>query len=301
MRVLDVDDVIRRVDIDAVVKRVDVDDVVRRVDVDDIVQRIDIDAIVRRTEVGSLIVSVHRRGGGGDAGRGPEPGGRARSVRPAGREPGPAAQAGRAARRTAPTRSRHARRSMSRVEDQTLEGHYAGVISRLLAWVLDSFLAVSLYGLVVSAAVFVWNVTVRRDLEVPTEDSLAWVIGLVAWIAFYFAGSWALWGKTVGKAVVGLRIVRRDGGDLEPGRALRRAIVFPVDFLTLGIGFAVGARRPRAPHVPRHAGRDGGGLRLGGPGASTPEPPGSGGQAAGVRSSTTQAGHSLAKIDARWK
>jgi uncharacterized RDD family membrane protein YckC len=127
---------------------------------------------------------------------------------------------------------------MSRVEDQTLEGHYAGVISRLLAWILDSFLAVSLYGVVVSAAVFVWNVTVRRDLEVPTEDSLAWVIGLVAWIAFYFAGSWALWGKTVGKAVVGLRIVRRDGGDLEPGRALRRAIVFPVDFLTLGIGFA---------------------------------------------------------------
>lgn len=126
-----------------------------------------------------------------------------------------------------------------RAVDATFEGHYAGVVSRLLAHLLDSFIAVSLYGVVVAAAVFLWNSTVGRGLEVPTEDSLAWVFGLALWLVAYFAGSWALWGKTVGKAVVGLRIVRRDGADLEAGRALRRAIVFPLDFLTLGIGFAL--------------------------------------------------------------
>jgi len=132
----------------------------------------------------------------------------------------------------------------------TLEGNYAGVVTRLLANVLDSFIAISLYGVVVSAAVFVWNVTVSNDLEVPTSDTIAWAIGIVLWMFVYFASSWALWGKTVGKAVLGLRIVRRDGADLEGRRAVTRALVYPLTFLSLGIGFAMAVvdRERRALH-----------------------------------------------------
>ena len=50
----------------------------------------------------------------------------------------------------------------------------------------------------------------------PTNDSLGWLLGMIVWVAFYFAGSWALWGKTIGKAVMGLRIVQRDGGGSSP-------------------------------------------------------------------------------------
>ena len=73
----------------------------------------------------------------------------------------------------------------------------------------------------------------------PTNDSLGWLLGMIVWVAFYFAGSWALWGKTIGRGGHGSahRPARQRG--LEPGRALLRALVFPLSFLTLGIGFAM--------------------------------------------------------------
>ena len=46
----------------------------------------------------------------------------------------------------------------------SLVGHYAGPMTRLLAYVADLFIAVSAYGLLLSLAVFVWNVLVENKL-----------------------------------------------------------------------------------------------------------------------------------------
>ena len=77
----------------------------------------------------------------------------------------------------------------------------------------------------------------RDNLALPAEDSLVWLIGLGFWPFFYFAGSWALAAKTPGQAVLGLRVVQRDGGEITVRHAVVRTLAFPLSFLLLGLGF----------------------------------------------------------------
>jgi uncharacterized RDD family membrane protein YckC len=120
---------------------------------------------------------------------------------------------------------------------ETLAGHYAGPVTRLAAYAIDAGLSVALYGLVLSMIVFLWGLVAREDLELPAQDSVWWLVGLGVWLFLYFGGSWALAAKTPGMAALGLRVVRRDGGELRPRQGLLRAITFPLGFLTAGLGF----------------------------------------------------------------
>jgi uncharacterized RDD family membrane protein YckC len=44
-------------------------------------------------------------------------------------------------------------------------------------------------------------------------------------------------GRTFGSAVLGLRVVRSDGRELDPRHAVVRVLVFPLSFLFFGAGF----------------------------------------------------------------
>ncbi len=133
---------------------------------------------------------------------------------------------------------------------ETLEGHYAGAATRLGAYVLDAFLSVAVYGLLLALVVLVWELVTRDELSAPAENTIPYLVGLVAWLFVYWWASTALWGKTVGKAVIGVRIVRRDGSDLDPLHALWRVLAFPLSFLVFGLGFVgiVVGREHRALH-----------------------------------------------------
>lgn len=132
----------------------------------------------------------------------------------------------------------------------SLAGHYAGPVTRLAAYAVDAFAVVFTYGLMLSLIAFIWQLVSRADLVLPASDSLLWLIGLGVWTFLYFAGSWALAAKTIGMAVLGLRVVQRDGADLTAGRAVVRALAFPLSFLVLGLGFVgiVIGRERRALH-----------------------------------------------------
>ena len=119
----------------------------------------------------------------------------------------------------------------------SLAGNYAGPVTRLAAYVIDAFASVAAYGLVLSLVAFLWQLVSRDDLTLPGQDSLVWLIGLGLWLFFYFAGSWALAAKTPGMAVLGLRVVQRDGGDITGRQAVVRTLAFPLSFLLLGLGF----------------------------------------------------------------
>ena len=131
----------------------------------------------------------------------------------------------------------------------SLVGHYAGPMTRLLAYLADLFIAVSAYGLLLSLAVFVWNVLVDGDLQAPTDSTALWALGIAAWLLLYNAVSWSVWWKTPGQALLGLRVVERDGSDLTARRAWLRALCFPFSFIVpFGlIGVVVGRER-RALH-----------------------------------------------------
>jgi uncharacterized RDD family membrane protein YckC len=63
-------------------------------------------------------------------------------------------------------------------------------------------------------------------------------------------GFLAVAGRTPGQGIVGLRVVRSDGGAMHPGQALRWVVAFPVSVVPVGLGFVpiVFHRRHRALH-----------------------------------------------------
>ena len=70
------------------------------------------------------------------------------------------------------------------------------------------------------------------------------------WGFVYFAYSWAAGGKNAGMALLGVRVVQKDGAGASGRRAVVRTLAFPLSFLLLGLGFVgilVGRRR-RALH-----------------------------------------------------
>jgi uncharacterized RDD family membrane protein YckC len=133
---------------------------------------------------------------------------------------------------------------------ESLAGHYAGPITRIAAYAVDAFASVASYGLLLSLIAFLWQLIAREDLTLPADNSILWLAGLGVWIFVYFAGAWAVAAKTPGMAILGLRVVARNGGDLRPVQAALRALTFPLGAATLGLGYIgvlVGTER-RALH-----------------------------------------------------
>lgn len=115
-------------------------------------------------------------------------------------------------------------------------GHYAGPVSRAVAAAIDGGL-IFVFFVVGAAGV---NFLVGAIFGVSPEENgrgWVWIVSLVAWAFMYAVVSLAIAGKTPGKAVVGLRVVSKDGSVLSVGRAIGRTLAFPLSLLFFGIGF----------------------------------------------------------------
>jgi uncharacterized RDD family membrane protein YckC len=86
--------------------------------------------------------------------------------------------------------------------------------------------AISFAASIVTGHSISWN---RNDLPVA--------IAFAAWEFLYFAYSWGASGKTVGMALLGVRVVAADGTEAGPRRGVIRTLAFPLSFLLLGLGF----------------------------------------------------------------
>ena len=125
---------------------------------------------------------------------------------------------------------------MSRARDDaaSFQGHYAGPVSRLLAYAADTFLIGVLYTAGLALLRFAIDAATPWSLDV---EGLAFAAGALAWSALYFGSSWTGFARSPGMSLLGLRIVRADGTPLDRRHALLRLIAYPLGFLTLGIGF----------------------------------------------------------------
>ena len=117
------------------------------------------------------------------------------------------------------------------------ELEHAGFVSRLAAFVLD------LLTLAIGSSAAVWVVNATETLLVPFEtlgvrDAVyrALAAAFPLWLA-YFAGLWWLTGQTLGKRVLGLRLVSRDGGRVPLARAIARCGGYVLSALPLYLGF----------------------------------------------------------------
>lgn len=129
------------------------------------------------------------------------------------------------------------------------QGHYAGAVTRLAAFAIDQSVATAAFA--VATAVISWALHLVTAGEVDWTPS-AWLTALLftGWLFVYYAYPWSVSGKTFGMALLGIRVVRRDGAPTSPRHGIVRTLAFPLSFMTLGLGFVpiITGRHHRALH-----------------------------------------------------
>jgi uncharacterized RDD family membrane protein YckC len=123
-------------------------------------------------------------------------------------------------------------------ERRDLEGHYAGIVTRFVAFVIDLVTIVVLFALAGRVVEYVFTILLRRQVELAHGRTLS-TIALLLWAFVYSAYPLATSGRTFGMAVMGVRVVAVDGRPLSRGHAVARVLVFPLSFPLLGLGFVL--------------------------------------------------------------
>jgi len=130
-----------------------------------------------------------------------------------------------------------------------VSGHFAGGVTRFLAHSID----VAIAGFLFVTGLALWDYALNSIAGIEDSSSSLDPVRLGAmslWAFLYWWISIAIAGKTLGKALLGLRVLRRDGAILGSGRAALRALALPVSYVLFGIGFlgVVLGRERRALH-----------------------------------------------------
>lgn len=123
-----------------------------------------------------------------------------------------------------------------RVRGEDFQGHYAGAVTRLLAYGADLFISNTVFVASVALLEFAINTATPWRVDFGSDHSFILAAGLI-WFGVYLGVSWVVFARTPGMSLLGLRIVRADGSPLDRRHALIRLIAFPLGFLTLGLGF----------------------------------------------------------------
>ena len=243
---VDVDRLLARVDVDALLDRVDVDRLLARADLDAVLADIDIELLVRRAGIPELVAQST-----GQAATSALDLARRQLVAvdvglthlvqrvlrrdPGALPPGPpllhADRAGEVQDPPLPVSQARARLEVS--------GHYAGPVSRLLAFAGD--VAAATAGFTAIAVTLSWliGVVAGVDLDTTQRAGPGWLLALAAWYLLWFWGAVSIAGRTPVMGVVGLRVVTRQGAPIRSGRALLRTLLLSLSVAPLGLGFAV--------------------------------------------------------------
>jgi uncharacterized RDD family membrane protein YckC len=246
---VDVQALLTRVDLDAVLLQVDLDALLARVDLNQLLADVDLEALVQRSGIPEVVAESTSRMATSalDVGR------RqiaafdfwinhvvARLLR---RPPGSYDEAPPA---LAPAASTEDEDDDGRRE---VTGHYAGPVARLLAFAFDSLVVTLVY--TGTVATVDWLVRILFDQTVVGQLP-GWLsaVMLALWAFVYFFGTLAIAGRTLGMALVGLRVVATEGTTLSPLSALKRTLCEPLSFLFFGLGLVgiVVGKRHRALH-----------------------------------------------------
>jgi uncharacterized RDD family membrane protein YckC len=116
------------------------------------------------------------------------------------------------------------------------QGHYAGAVSRLVAFAADVGAAWGLYLLGTALVNFAVRLVSGHTYTLTNHRIAAFVV-LGGWGFIYFSYQWAVSGKTLGMAVFGVQVVTAEGGPISPRQAVLRTLGLALTLATLGIGF----------------------------------------------------------------
>ncbi len=265
---VDVEGIIDRVDVENIIERVDVEGIVKRIDVNAIVGEIDIDSLVENTELGSLIVKstagilteildgVRAQGVTLDdfcakwtnriLRRNPASLPVAPDYIASGSQVNPTSPPTDGLTTRPPVAKGPAPVSRERLEpvpdtphsaQLTVErqGQYAGVVSRLAAIAMDGLASWAIYVAAGALVTFAIELVTSRTFDLTKHPVVA-VTALVIWEFAYFSYQWAISGRTIGMAILGIRVEGPDAGPIGGRAACIRTLVLPLSIAALFLG-----------------------------------------------------------------
>lgn len=267
---VNVNALVGQVDVDRLVSQVDIDALIGRVDVDRLVQQVDVQGLIGRVDLNELLAGVDlaplmARAGIDQIVADATSGMAARTLdlarrqllrvdlvvlalvdRALGRR---RAGASPPADTTVTGGDAHATLAPTTATTAAPRRWAAGPVARSIAFLVDSVAVSALFGLAVSLGGFLLGLFTTRSLDRVDGRGTWWVVAFLLWWFCYLWLTVAVAGRTIGKGLVGLRVVAVDGIDLSPRAAAVRALLLPFS-LVLGLGFlpAVFGRQRRAVH-----------------------------------------------------
>lgn len=137
------------------------------------------------------------------------------------------------------------------VSNESLIGQYAGFATRIIAFVIDSmvvsvtllftawFINSTLLILQFQNLIQVlgnWMPRVIDLLDFLSSPAMAGVYTFII-IVTYYVFFWTVAGQTIGKAVMGIKIIPVEGGRMSLGRSILRYFGYYISGLVLGFGF----------------------------------------------------------------
>jgi uncharacterized RDD family membrane protein YckC len=116
------------------------------------------------------------------------------------------------------------------------QGHYAGAVSRLVAFGADVGASWGLFTLGAAALAFTVQLVSGHNFSLSSHQ-IASLVAAVVWEFIYFAYQWTLSGKTIGMAILGIRVVKTDGTPIGLRQAVVRTVTLPLSIIVFGLGF----------------------------------------------------------------
>jgi uncharacterized RDD family membrane protein YckC len=116
------------------------------------------------------------------------------------------------------------------------QGHYAGAVSRLVAFAADVGASWGLFTLGAAALTFTIQLASGTKFSLSNHQAISLIAGVI-WEFLYFAYQWTLSGKTIGMAVLGIRLVKTDGSPVGARQAVIRTLTLPLSIVVFGLGF----------------------------------------------------------------
>jgi uncharacterized RDD family membrane protein YckC len=126
--------------------------------------------------------------------------------------------------------------------------YYAGFQLRLVAGLIDLFLV----AILAAGALYLYNLQLGGANPQNFGDWIAtyWPYFCIAVLIFavYHIAQWSIWGKTLGKQVMGIKVVGRNGKKPQFGRAVLRMVGYFPSLLLGGVGIIASDARRQALH-----------------------------------------------------
>jgi len=128
-----------------------------------------------------------------------------------------------------------------------LQGRRAGFPTRVIADVIDVLIAFAIFVLIYSGTSILWDFFFSDTIQIKVQSPGINASGMWLTLVIYLTLGWASTGRTIGKQVMGLRVVRRDARPLRFGQALARSVIC-VTFYVFVMWTVLFSRRNAAIH-----------------------------------------------------